>query len=102
MFTSFSAQSLCYSSSFLGIPNIANSSVILDFVHPNMEQFAPGILLVHKEVKYQKQFKLSRSLNICLHSLPLEEYWVLESSGSQHKHHKRPDWAVFPDYLPFL
>ena len=34
--------SLCYSSSFLGIPNIANPLVVLDFVHPNIEQFAPG------------------------------------------------------------
>ena len=47
MITNFSLQSLCYSSSFLGIPNIANPLVVLDFVHPNMEQFAPGILLVN-------------------------------------------------------
>ena len=32
---------------FLGIPNIANPLVVLAFVHPNMEQFAPGILLVN-------------------------------------------------------
>ena len=74
-----------------------------------MEQFAPGILfgtlkfgIQYKEVKNQKQFKFSRSLSICLHSLPLEEYWVLESSGSQHKDDKRPVRPVFPDYLPFL
>ena len=47
MFTNFSLQSLCHSSSFLGIPNIANPLVALDFVHPNMEQFTPGILLVN-------------------------------------------------------
>ena len=48
-----------------------------------------------KEVKYQKQLKLSRSLNICLHRLPLEECWVLESGGSQHKHDKRSVRPVF-------
>ena len=31
---------------FLGIPNIANPLVVLDFAHPNMEQFAPGIRLL--------------------------------------------------------
>ena len=37
MLTNFDLQSLCHSSSFLGIRNIANPLVVLDFVHPNME-----------------------------------------------------------------
>ena len=37
---------------FLGITNKANPLVVLDFAHPNMEQFAPGILLVNKSFEY--------------------------------------------------
>ena len=35
-------------------------------------------------------------------SLPLEEYWVLESSNSLHKYNKLPVWPVLPDYLSVL